>query len=233
MHRLLNNIFRFICFLFISFSVCAYSANSKSDYNNLSKSTSNFELDPSFELPYEEREDVRIKTLELETFINIQSLIRDYLENKDLDSFKEELKKIGYDEEHESMFFQGFSDIFYKAVIKELTGSNILLYKKNAIFPFSSFKIATLNDSHPQSFGTLTLFASSIWERIRQSYFPDRSMERHQSKFDRALLGPVYIVDKNTLFIVVSMIMFTSFDSIVLLNIEKEEMVSRIIRKFK
>ena len=218
------------CILFSSFFLKAdelYTLDENSKEQDL-----NTEPQYSYELPYEEREDVRIRSIETQTFLLVQNLIREYLKTKDIDFFKSQIEKIDHDEEHETMFFQGFSDLFYNEFIKELKGSNILIYKKNAIFPFSSFRIATLNNSFPQSLGGITEFSSSIWEKIRSSYFPDRSMERHQSRFDRTLLGPLYIVDKNTLFIVGSMIIFTSFDNVLLLNIEKEEYVNRIIRKF-
>ena len=204
----------------------------KQDTNDNREENFGSESDYTYTLSYEEREDVRIRKVETETLLKVQELVNKFSHTNDIESFKEELEKIDHDEEHETTFFQGFANIFYKTVIKELTGSNILLYKKNAIFPFSSFEIATLNEFHPQSFGGLIQFASSIWEKIHHSYFPDSPMERHQSKFDRTLLGPVYIVDKNTLFIVTSMMIFTSFDRVLLLNIEKEEFVNRIIKKF-
>ncbi len=219
------------CILFSSFFMKADKLYAQDD--STTKQDLNTEPQYSYELPYEEREDVRIRSIETETLLQVSQLIREYLKTKDLESFKSQIEKIAHDEEHETMFFQGFSDLFYNEFIKELKNSNILLYKKNAIFPFSSFRVATLNDFSPQSLGGITEFSGSIWEKIRSSYFPDRPMERHQSRFDRTLLGPVYIVDKNTLFIIGSMIIFTSFDNVLLLNIEKEEYVNRIIRKFK
>lgn len=162
----------------------------------------------------------------------IQQLIRDYKTDNDFYSFKTKIFQIEKDEEHETYFFQGFIDFFYEDIIKVLKNSQILLHTKKSLF--SSFKtpeLIALYENSTYSWGNLKQFSLTIWKNIHNTYFPERTLEKYQANFDRMILGPSWLINENTLYVVASIMIYASFDKVSLLETSKDKIVNQLIRK--